>query len=320
MKPHHEVLRAAYAVLGDRAQRHVPLGPLTTYGVGGKAALFLGGCGPDDLALARRAVAASGVPVLVLGRGSNVLVADRGFPGLVITLGEAFAAIHLDEPGDLGQPAAARAGGAVSFPVLARRTAAVGFRGLEWAVGVPGSVGGAVRMNAGGHGSDVAASLVRAWVFDLAGSDGDGGMEMAAADLGLGYRSSSLGPLHIVVAAELAVTAGRREDAEREVAAVVHWRREHQPGGSNAGSVFANPEGDSAGRLIDAAGLRGFRRGSATVSPKHANFVQVDEGGSADDVHALIEEVRMTVKDRFGIELQLENRLVGFEPLPLSEG
>ena len=135
---------------------------------------------------------------------------------------------------------------------------------------------------------------------------------MAAADLGLGYRRSNVRPQQIVVAAEFAVTPGDRAEAEAEVSSVVRWRREHQPGGSNAGSVFANPEGDSAGRLIDAAGLRGHRRGSAFVSPKHANFVQVDAGGSADDVRALMEEVRTTVEQRFGVRLGLENRLVGY--------
>ena len=298
-------VEAAAAVLGDRARRDVPLGPLTTYGVGGPAALFLEGADPDALALARRAVAASGIPVLVIGRGSNLLVADAGFPGLAITLGDFFAQIH---PGT----EAVGAGGAVSLPVLARRTAALGLRGLEWAVGVPGSVGGAVRMNAGGHGSDVKASLVRAWVFDLGGDPDDGGRELAAAELGLGYRSSAVGPLQVVVAAEFAVSPGDTEEAEAEIAAVVRWRREHQPGGSNAGSVFANPEGDSAGRLIEVAGLRGHRRGSAFVSPKHANFVQVDDGGSADDVAALIGEVRAAVAERFGVVLELENRLVGF--------
>jgi UDP-N-acetylmuramate dehydrogenase len=311
-----DVIRAAADVLGDRVRRDVALGPLTTYGVGGKAALFLENCGPDDLALARRAVAASGVPVLVLGRGSNVLVSDRGFPGLALTLGEPFAGIHLDE----GQ-VFVRAGAAVSFPVLARRTAAAGLRGLEWAVGVPGSVGGAVRMNAGGHGSDVKAILTRAWLFDLGAEEGEGGQPLgnaavAAADLDLGYRHSGIEPLQVVVAAEFALTAGDRAEAEAEISGVVKWRREHQPGGSNAGSVFANPNGDSAGRLIDAAGLRGHRRGSASVSPKHANFVQVDEGGSADDVRALIEEVRATVHDRFGVTLTLENRLIGFDSSP----
>jgi UDP-N-acetylmuramate dehydrogenase len=308
-----EAVAAAAAVLGDRARRDVPLGPLTTYGVGGPAALFLEGADPDALALARRAVAASGIGVLVVGRGSNLLVADGGFPGLAITLGEFFTQIH---------PGADRvgAGGAVNLPVLARRTAALGLRGLEWAVGVPGSVGGAVRMNAGGHGSDVAATLTRAWVFDLAGGPDDGGSEVAAADLAFGYRTSAVGPLQVVVAAEFALSPGDRAEAEEEIAAVVRWRREHQPGGSNAGSVFANPPGDSAGRLIDAAGLRGHRRASAFVSPKHANFVQVDDGGSADDVAALIEEVRATVADRFGVVLELENRLVGAFPTTSSRG
>lgn len=301
-----DAVAAAAAVLGDRARRDVPLGPFTTYRVGGPAALFLVGAGEQDLHLARDAVASSGLPLLVVGRGSNLLVSDRGFPGLAVTLGPAFAAIHAD-----GTTVAA--GGGVSLPVLARRTAALGLRGLEWAVGVPGSVGGAVRMNAGGHGSEIAASLTRAWVFDMAATSGEPPAELAAGDLRLGYRRSSVRADQIVVAAEFVLTAGASDAAEAEIAAVVRWRREHQPGGANAGSVFANPEGDSAGRLIDAAGLRGHRRGSAFVSLKHANFVQVDDGGSADDVRSLVEEVRDVVQERFGTVLQLENRLVGFD-------
>ena len=319
-----DAIAAAAAVLGDRARRDVPLGPFTTYGVGGPAALLLESCGPDDLALARRAVAAGGgeLPLLVVGRGSNLLVADKAFPGLALTLGDHFAGIR---PGDRS----VEVGAAVSLPVLARRTAALGLRGLEWAVGVPGSVGGAVRMNAGGHGSDVKASLTRAWLFDLAPNPdlapkpdpgAEDPLEVEAAELGLGYRRSAIGPLQVVVAAEFALTPGDRAEAEAEVSAVVRWRREHQPGGSNAGSVFANPDGDSAGRLIDAAGLRGLRRGSAFVSPKHANFVQVDEGGAADDVWALIQEVRSTVELRFGVTLELENRLVGFDSSPSRRG
>ena len=311
-----EAIERAAAVLGDRAKRDVPLGPLTTYGVGGSAALFLERCGPDDLMLAREAVAASGVPVLIVGRGSNLLVSDRGFPGLALTLGDDFTAIHRD-----GDSTLVRAGGGLSLPVLARRTAALGLRGLEWAVGVPGTVGGGVRMNAGGHGSDIAATLTRAWLFDLAGPEREAGaVEVAAADLDLGYRHSAVGPTQVVVAAEFALAPGDRAEAEAEIAAVVTWRREHQPGGSNAGSVFANPPGDSAGRLIEAAGLKGHRRASAFVSPKHANFFQVDAGGSADDVRALIDEVRTTVEHRFGIVLTLENRLIGFDSSPSSGG
>lgn len=308
-----DAIAAAAAVLGGRARRDVPLGPFTTYRVGGPAALLLEVAGEEDLHLARAAVAASGLPVLVVGRGSNLLVSDRGFPGLVITLGERFATIHADG-------ANVRAGGAVSLPVLARRTAVLGLRGLEWAVGVPGSVGGAVRMNAGGHGSDVSAGLTRAWIFDLATTSGESPAEVPAAGLGLGYRRSAIRTGQVVVAAEFALIAGDRAAAEEEIAAVVRWRREHQPGGANAGSVFANPAGDSAGRLVDAAGLRGHRRGSAFVSPKHANFVQVDDGGSADDVRALVEEVRTVVLERFGVSLELENRLVGFDLSPSSGG
>ncbi|MGI8984249.1 MAG: UDP-N-acetylmuramate dehydrogenase [Acidimicrobiales bacterium] len=310
-----DVIEAAAAVLGDRARRDVPLGPFTTYGAGGPAALLLEGCGPAELSLAGAAVAASGIPVLVVGRGSNLLVADAGFAGLALTLGDDFAAVHHDEGSSL-----VRAGGALSLPVLARRTAALGLRGLEWGVGVPGTVGGAVRMNAGGHGADMAGTLVRAWLFDLGGAAGGGAIEVPVAGLDLGYRRSGVGPTQVVVAAELALRVGERADAEAEIAGVVRWRREHQPGGSNAGSVFANPPGDSAGRLIEAAGLRGHRRGSAFVSPKHANFFQVDNGGSADDVRALIEEVRMTVERRFGIVLTLENRLIGFDFSPSTGG
>lgn len=308
-------IEAAAAILGDRARRGVALGPLTTYAVGGPAALLLENCGPDDLMLAREAVGASGVPVLIVGRGSNLLVADRGFPGLALTLGDEFSAIHRDD-----EDALVRAGGGLSLPVLARRTAALGLRGLEWAVGVPGTVGGGVRMNAGGHGSDIAATLTRAWLFDLARAGTGGAVEVSAGDLELGYRHSSVGPTQVVVAAEFALVPGDRAEAEAEIAAVVKWRREHQPGGSNAGSVFANPPGDSAGRLIEAAGLRGHRRASASVSPKHANFFQADAGGSADDVRALIEEVRTTVENRFGIVLTLENRLIGFDLSPSSGG
>ena len=323
----NEAIETAAAILGDRAKRDVPLGPLTTYGVGGPAALFLEHCGPDELMLARDAVAASGIPVLIVGRGSNLLVADAGFAGLALTLGDDFSAIHRDDTDTM-----VRAGGGLSLPVLARRTAALGLRGLEWAVGVPGTVGGGVRMNAGGHGSDIAATLTRAWLFDLADAGTGperppereartgGAVEVPAGDLDLGYRHSAVGPTQVVVAAEFALVPGDRAEAEAEIAAVVTWRREHQPGGSNAGSVFANPPGDSAGRLIEAAGLRGYRRASAFVSPKHANFFQVDPGGSADDVRALMEEVRTTVENRFGIVLTLENRLIGFESSPSSGG
>ena len=203
----------------------------------------------------------------------------------------------------------ARAGGATPLPVLARQAAEAGWTGLTWAVGVPGSVGGAVRMNAGGHGSDVAGCLLRYTWVDLLHDEG--GTDDVAR-LRFAYRSSSVVASQVVVEAEFEVTRGDIETERAEVAAIVRWRREHQPGGSNAGSVFTNPVGDSAGRLIEEAGLKGFRLGSAHVSEKHANFIQADKGGRADDVRALMEHVRATVLERSGVTLTAEVRLLGF--------
>ena len=170
-----------------------------------------------------------------------------------------------------------RAGAALALPVLARRVADAGWSGLSWAVGVPGSVGGAVRMNAGGHGSDMASCLASYRWVDLL-SEAGGTDEVAR--LAYGYRSSSVRRGQLVLEAHLRVTPGPVAAEQEAVADIVRWRREHQPGGSNAGSVFANPEGDSAGRLIESAGLKGFRIGSAHVSEKHANFIQADKGGA----------------------------------------
>lgn len=299
----HDPVSAAAAALGARAATQVPLGPLTTYRVGGPAALFVEVHDDDDLAAVAAAVAASGVEVLVVGRGSNLLVADQGFPGLALQLGERWSEVTV-------AGTVVRAGAAAALPVVARRSADAGLTGFEWAVGVPGSVGGAVRMNAGGHGSDMAASLVGVRVLDLARGEDE---RVSCADLHLGYRRSTIRPSQVVLEAELALAEGDVEQSKAEIAEIVRWRREHQPGGSNAGSVFTNPEGDSAGRLIDAAGCRGLRLGTAAVSSKHANFIQADPGGSADDVVALMHEVRTRVLDHAGVQLHPETRLVGFE-------
>jgi UDP-N-acetylmuramate dehydrogenase len=294
--------------LGVRARRDRPLGALTTYRVGGPAALTVEAATRDDLLAVRQAMQGLDVPVLVLGRGSNLLVADQGFPGLVVRLAGDFGAISV-VPGPGGSRAVVHAGAAASLPTVARQSVEAGLTGLEWAVGVPGSVGGALRMNAGGHGSDVAASLERYEWLDL--SAPDEGVDTADR-LSLGYRSSALGPTQVVLWAELAARRGDPAVGRRLVADVVRWRREHQPGGTNAGSVFVNPSGDAAGRLVEAAGLKGLRLGSAVVSPKHANFIQADPGGSANDVRRLMEHVRGAILERFGVALRTEVRLIGF--------
>ncbi len=298
-------LDAVATALGPRAVRHAPLGARTTYRVGGRASVLVEVNGEDDLAAVHDALAAVAEPVavLVLGNGSNMLVADAGFDGLVVVPGPGMAGIGITGT-------TVRAGAAAALPLVARRSAAAGLVGLEWAVGVPGSVGGALKMNAGGHGADTAAVLGRHRIFDLmtgrATEDGPG-------RLALGYRTSSLQAGQVVVWAEFTLRPGSRAEAEAAVAEIVRWRRAHQPGGSNAGSVFTNPSGDSAGRLVEAAGLKGFRLGTARVSEKHANFIQADDGGRADDVRQLIDEVRRVVREQTGVDLETEVRMVGFD-------
>lgn len=309
---------AAVEALGGIGEVDAPLGARTTYRVGGAAAILVTARHLADLGRVAAAHQASGLPVLAVGRGSNLLVADRGFAGIAVVLDPdegAFGGVRIDGT-------TVEAGAAVALPTLARRSVEAGLTGFEWAVGVPGSIGGAVRMNAGGHGSDMAASTAAALVADLAAPPGASGEAAASwwepARLAHGYRRSALGPTHVVCAATLRLAHGDREAGLQTIRAIVRWRREHQPGGQNAGSVFANPPGPpatpAAGRLVEAAGLKGARQGSAQVSTKHANFIQADPGGSADDVDALIRRVAAEVRARFGIDLRTELRRIGFEP------
>ncbi len=294
--------RTAAQRLARFASSDPRLGPRTTYRVGGPAEAVIEVDSNGHLDEIATVVAQTGTDVLVLGKGSNLLVADAGFDGIALLLGDAFAEVTIDGT-------TARAGGMAPMPVLARQSAAAGLTGLEWAVGVPGSVGGGVRMNAGGHGSDIAATLREIEVVDLGSARR---RRVSTDELALGYRSSDLTPHQVVVEAWFDLRRGEAESAQREIAEIVRWRRDHQPGGANAGSVFQNPPGDSAGRLIDAAGAKGLRAGTARVSDKHANFILVDEGGSADDVFRLMERVAAVVRETSGVRLVPETRLVGF--------
>jgi UDP-N-acetylmuramate dehydrogenase len=301
----------AIQMLGPLAELDVPLAPMTTYRVGGSAALFVRPRSLADLAAVAEAWRATDLPMLVVGRGSNLLVADGGHAGIAVSLTMLSSEIVIGPPDDDDRVVVV-AGGAVALPVLARRLVAGEVAGFEWAVGVPGSVGGGVRMNAGGHGSDMATSLVDVDLFDL--STGHTAVTPAER-LGLRFRGSDLLDHQVVVTARLALRAGSREQSQRELDDVVRWRREHQPGGQNAGSVFVNPVPGqvTAGELIDRIGLRGLRVGSAHVSDKHANFIQADDGGTAADVRALIELVRSRVAAETGYVLRSEVRLVGFD-------
>lgn len=283
-----------------------PIGPLTTYRVGGAALAHATVSTADDLQSLATAAAKHRVPVLVMGKGSNMLVADRGFFGVALQLVGDFEKIDIDDT-------TTTLGAGVSLPAAARRLVSHGLSGFEWAVGVPGTIGGAVAMNAGGHGSDMAATVTSATV--LSTSTGERSI-LSPGDLAFGYRSSSITATDIVldVTMELAHDSSGEQPTTGEalLSEIVRWRREHQPGGQNAGSVFTNPAGDSAGRLIDAAGGKGVRVGTAHVSEKHANFIQADPAGSADDVRALMDRVRQMVLDHAGVTLEPETRMVGF--------
>jgi UDP-N-acetylmuramate dehydrogenase len=289
--------------VADIVQRDVPVGPLTTYKLGGPAAWYAEVADQPSLERLLEEWRPTGLPLLMLGRGSNLVVHEDGVEALVVRLGRGFAQVEME-------PDAVRAGGAVRLPQLARAAVSAGRLGLEFYVGIPGSVGGAVRQNAGGHGRETRDVLIDATVLD-----GRQGIVDArtAADLELGYRHSSLASHEVVLGARFAFEPGDPAVGEAHMREVTRWRREHQPGGTlNAGSVFKNPAGDSAGRIIDALGLKGLRVGGVAVSEKHANFFVADADATASDLHRLVAEVRARVRDATGVDLEPEIQFEGF--------
>lgn len=289
-------------VASDALEFDAPFGSRTTYRVGGHARAILRLETRSELQQWGAALHDIDT-IYVLGNGSNTLVSDSGFDGLVIVLGTEFSQLDVSDNHQI------TAGAGLDLPVVARRSVEAGLQGFEWAVGVPGTVGGAVAMNAGGHGSDMAASVtaVEVWNLDTVSVE-----TRSIDEMGFGYRRSSLTTRHIVLSATLQLEAGEVEEGREKMREIVKWRREHQPGGANAGSVFQNPSTTSAGSVIDGCGLKGCRLGTAHVSEKHANFIQVDTDGSANDVAQLMTLVHDTVLRERGIDLHTEIRLVGF--------
>jgi UDP-N-acetylmuramate dehydrogenase len=279
-----------------------PLAPGTTLKVGGPARVLVVAQEDRDLAAVGAITRAHGLPWAVIGRGSNLLVADAGWPGVAILLGRGYRGLHADG-------ALVRVGAAEPLPTLAVRLADAGYTGFAWACSVPGTIGGAVRMNAGAHGGAMVDHLVEVELVRL----GTGTREHWPADvLGLAYRSSRLPSDAIVVAATLRLEAGDPAEERARIDRIRTWRRTHQPlNQPNCGSVFTNPPGDSAGRLIDAAGLKGRQVGGAAVSTRHANFIVTRPGATASDVATLIALVRATVAERFGVELHPEVQRLG---------
>jgi UDP-N-acetylmuramate dehydrogenase len=292
-------------VFAGRIQEGVSLAPYTSSGVGGAADFLLIVRSSDELAEAAKALWAMQAPFRILGGGSNVLVADRGMREVVI-LNRA-RDVRLEE-GAHGLRMHAESGAALN--VVARRAAGRGWTGLEWAVGIPGTVGGAVVGNAGAHGSDVAGCLDMAVILQR-----NGAMERWAPErLGFAYRDSWLkrNPGQaVVLAAEFALQPSTPEAVEARMKEILAERRQRQPAGASWGSIFKNPEAQSAGRLIDQAGLKGLRRGKIEISPQHGNFLINLGGGKATDAWALIQMMKREVASKSGVDLQLEIELVG---------
>ena len=286
---------------GLALERDVPLAPLTTLRVGGPADRLVLARNRDELLAALRLARAAGVPWFVLGNGSDLVVADAGIRGLVIR--NRARAVRID-----GTSLQADAGSAMAM--LVKRCTQEGLTGLEFGISIPGTLGGAVWANAGAHEGEMrqVVSGVEAW-----DPEGGGKLMLAAEECGFSYRESRFkhSP-EVVVAASLLLAEGDPAQIARRVDEHQAQRRATQPlADMNAGSVFRNPAGDHAGRLIEAAGLKGFRIGTASVSTLHANFIVTDRGGRASDVRALGDHVRETVAARFGVTLMYEIEFVG---------
>jgi UDP-N-acetylmuramate dehydrogenase len=292
------ILREA---LGDRVRFDFPLAPLTSFRLGGPAAAYVEAESGEDLQAVGRALR-EGVPLLVIGKGSNLLVSDGGFPGVVLRLGRSFRWTARD--GDR-----LTAGAAMPLPALAGVALQHSLAGLEFGVAIPASLGGSVRMNAGAHGHSLDEVVESVELFHL---DDGGPRVIRAQDAGFRYRDSTLAEDGVVIGATVRLRPGERAEIRRHMDEAREWRKATQPlAEPNCGSVFKNPPGDHAARLIEAAGAKGLSAGGARVSDKHANFIVAGPGATAADVYRLIESLRERVSDRFGIELEPEVHLVG---------
>lgn len=284
-------------------RENVPLGPLTTYKAGGPARYFAGVGTVDELEALAGSGVASDREVLVLGRGSNLVVADSGFDGLVVHLGGDFIKVEVE--GTLVD-----AGGAASLARVARTAVDAGVLGLEFFVGVPGSVGGAVRQNAGCFGVETVDRLVYADLIDLRSG---AGVRREGHDLDLSYRHSNVGPTEVVVKARFRGDSGESDVGRARMREITRWRKDNQPGGTlNAGSVFKNPGEKSAGEIIDELGLKGTRVGAVAVSDKHANFFVAGPEATSEDIRQLVRVVKDTVFEATGTILEPEIQFVGF--------
>jgi UDP-N-acetylmuramate dehydrogenase len=291
------------AIFGERLQANVPLAPYTSARIGGPADFLITAKSADELAAVVSQLWEMRLAFIMLGGGSNVLVSDRGVRGVVV-LNRAKDVRF--EPGDHPR---VRAESGVVFSNLANRCASLGLSGLEWAATVPGTIGGAVYGNAGAFGGDMSGNLIAVDLLTEHGRE-----QWSVEKMEYGYRTSALkrgASQAVILAAELSLKNGTVEEVSAKIAQFSERRKATQPPGASMGSMFKNPPGDFAGRLIEAAGLKGVRIGNVEISPLHGNFFVNHGETKADDVRALIEIAQRTVFEKSGVTLELEVEMIG---------
>jgi UDP-N-acetylmuramate dehydrogenase len=299
------VLASLRSIFADRLQENVPLSGYTSARIGGPADALLVVRSAEELAGAASALWRVNVPFALLGGGSNVLVSDKGVRGVVVVNRARNVNVEAD-----ANPPSLQAESGTTLNDLAQRAARAGLSGLEWAATVPGTLGGAVYGNAGAFDGDTAASLVSVDLLHRS----DGRQTWPVDKLEYNYRTSILkrsrAPV-VILSARLALQLGDPQTIQAKMDQFSALRRKTQPAGASLGSMFKNPPGDFAGRLIEAAGLKGQRIGNAEISPAHANFFINHGQTQAADIQALIGLARQTVAEKFGINLELEIELLG---------
>ncbi|MBE3038045.1 MAG: UDP-N-acetylmuramate dehydrogenase [Chloroflexi bacterium] len=299
------ILSDLRSTFGDRLQENVPLSGYTAARIGGPADALVFVRSADELAHAAEKLWKMDVPFLLLGGGSNVLVSDKGVRGVVIINRARLVKFALQ-----AEPPSVHAESGVTPNDIAQRAARLGLAGFEWAAGVPGSLGGAVYGNAGAFDGDIAGNLISLELIHRQ----HGRQVWPMEKMEYGYRTSVLKREHppaLILSAQLALSHGDPQAIRAKMEQFSERRRDTQPPGASMGSMFMNPTGEKAGRLIEAAGLKGRRIGNAEISTQHANFFINHGQTRAEDIEALIELARITVAEKFGVKLELEVELIG---------
>lgn len=299
------VLSALREVFADRVQEHVPLSGFTSARIGGPADILLAVRSADELAQAAQRLWDLDAPFLVLGGGSNTLVSDKGVRGVVL-----INRARLVRFAARAEPPTVYAESGATLNDIAQRAARLGLSGFEWAASVPGSLGGAVYGNAGAFGGDMAGNVISVELLHRQ----HGRQTWPLEKMEYGYRTSILKrerqPV-LLLAATLKLARGETAAIQAKMAANTEKRRATQPPGASMGSMFKNPPGDKAGRLIEAAGLKGTRIGGAEISAQHANFFINTDNTRAEDMKALLELAQKTVFEKFGVLLEPEIEIIG---------